>query len=789
MKARQVSVMALAVGCLIAPGVSLAQASADMPAATSSSPSDAPVQEQKDPLAGDDQEILVTARRTTERLQDVPIAVTSLSGTQLQQRGVTTLTDLNAVTPNMTVKAGNTDPGAAVFVMRGQTQSNVSMTIDTAVGVYQDNVANPRAYGLIGAGLLDVQRIEVLRGPQGTLYGRNTTGGAVSIFTQDPKPEFGASIQLTAGNYETFSGVGILNIPISSSYGLRIVGARGKHGPYFRTEGPRKGLDRPGSDNSEYVRAKLAGESGDLRVSITADYFRNDTGGANSRITGLYDPTLFDTNPANDGTNLGGNAAREAALTLGLNPNVPADLAAARKVLLSYIGRDFYTSYPGDRINSINRGGSVTLGLELSVSDAIKVRSISGYRTFNRLTDDDYDGTPFAIYEGRFISKDTFLSQELQILGDTGPLNWVLGGYFSDEKGLETGNNANNRLFTGSRVLRSGDIESRSYAAFGQANLKLTDRLTVTGGLRYTVEEKTLINKNANSVTGCTVAPAIRDTPSICAATLRATYEAPTWLASVDYKFRPGMLAYGKITRGFKGGGHQNGASGTNLGVYTSFAPEYVTEIEAGLKFQTIDRRLTLNVAVFQDELVDAQRSVAILINGLSAVLVSNAAKARLTGVELEANLRVLPGLTLFGNFGYVNPKYIQFTDLTGDRRGEDWPAADLTYAVGMQASTRTTLGVLTANISYNGQTRQNYSPAAKLRDQVSQPAYGLLNGRITLQSEDHGFELALYANNIAQKKYNVSAVTFESLGVNTLQSGNPRTFGLQLTKRFGGEK
>ena len=734
-------------------------------------------------------EIVVTARRTEERLQDVPLAVSALAGNALKDTGVTNLEGLNSRVPNLNVKAGNTDPGAAVFSIRGQSVPNQLLTVDNAVGVYQDNVNNPRAYGLLGAGLLDVQRVEVLRGPQGTLYGRNTTGGAVSIYTQDPKPELGASVQLTGGNFDHLEAVGILNLPLSENAGLRFVAQHGSHDPYHHSRGPRAGTDRPAREKSSYFRGKFVGEFGDLRVGFTGDYFHYNAGGAAFRLSGLYDPTLYDADPDNNGTNLGANAARQVALEMGLDPNNPAQLAAARSVLLGYVGKGgFYDTFNNSPLRSVNKGGSLALNLDWNVSPDITLRSITGYRWLSRDTQNDLDGTPYTIFANDFGTRDKFFSQEVQLLGAMGDFSWVAGLYYSNEWGREFSDQVNTVLITPTRTFNNGKVVSKSYAAFAQVNWSITDRLRLTGGIRYTREQKNLRNENAAS-TGCSVAPILLDEPGVCAATFKNRFSDPSWLVSADYKISGDVLVYAKATRGFRGGGQNLRARGTNLALYTPFGPETVTEYEAGLKSELFDKRLLFNVAAFSDDYSGAQRSVTLLINGTNSTIVTNAAKARLQGIEVESTLRIVDGFSINGSLGYLHTKYLKFEDISGDRTNEPFPVPKWNYTIGANFSQQIGAARVLANVNYAWQSRQDLQPQSRETDQTSLPAYGLLNGRIGVEFEDLGLEVSVFGRNLTKKRYDAAFITLESLGFNTAQPGTPRVVGVQIIKSFGSEK
>ncbi|WP_197524543.1 TonB-dependent receptor [Novosphingobium resinovorum] len=735
--------------------------------------------------AGD---IIVTARRVAEKLQDIPLAVTALSGEALAAQGVRQLTDLSATVPNLNIVGANADAQTLLVTIRGQNAANSILTTDNSVGLYIDGVNVPRTYGL-RAGLVDMQRVEVLRGPQGTLYGRNTTGGAISFITKDPNDELGGQVQATLGNYDLRGVTGILNLPVTDGVGVRFVAVRSKRDGFGRSPITDRQLM---SDDSTYLRGKLKVDKGDFTVSITGDYQRNNAGGLMSKLTGL---TASPTS----------SIIREAAAeTFGTSTPDAAQLAAARTILESYIKRGpFRTSYGyGNSIFGANSSGvdrrpasrsetwSAALNVDYNLSDSLTLRSITGYRNVKKFSTNDYDGTPFIVNSSQLSTKDDFFSEEFQLLGEVGSLNYVAGLFYSYEDGTEK-QEATSLYYLNNRSLTvfDGDITSKSYAVFGQANWNFAPGFSLTVGARYTKEVREFLNRN-RLISGAgvvTYLPPALNADGTPGKFYENTFKKPTWLASLDYKISDDVLVYGKITRGFRGGGQQQRS--TTLINAVPFGPEIITEYEIGLKSQFFDRRLTLNLAGFYDDYTDIQRTLLFATDFGTGTLLTNASKARLMGFEGEATLRVTDELTLRASVGTFDPKYKDYVDAANvDHSNEPWPAPTTNYQLGADFRKPVGIGEFAANVNWSWQSDFNTYPSAALADQVTQKGYGLLSGKLGLSIDAWNADISVFGRNLLAKKYYNAGVSLEALGFNTLAAGDPRTFGVLFIKRFGGE-
>jgi iron complex outermembrane receptor protein len=388
---------------------------------------------------------------------------------------------------------------------------------------------------------------------------------------------------------------------------------------------------------------------------------------------------------------------------------------------------------------------------------------------------------------------DRNFTQELQLLFDSESFNAVAGIYYANEKGRDGSYSLNIPNVSPNATITDGLATSKSIAAFGQATWRFAPRWAVTGGARYTREKKGLNSRNrrialATGVITCNVPAALQSPSGSCSTDLEDTFKEPTWLLSLDYHPTEDSMVYAKFSRGFRSGGQNIRGSGL-IEAFQPFEPEIATEYELGVKSDLLGHSMRLNAAVFYDELKDVQRSILILTpsNATSTVL-TNAAKARLYGGEVEATWRVTSAFELSASSGYTNAKYKRFVDLTGDRSNEDWPAPKFQGSLGAVYTAETPWGGLATRVDLYHQSKLNLSPASRRKEEVTQKAFSIVNARTTLKIDAATTEVSLYVRNLFDKKTMGAAVNLESLGYNLFMPGDRRTYGVEVKKRFGGE-
>lgn len=754
-------------------------------------------------IAADD--IVVTARRTSERLQDVPVAVTAVTEQKLADLAVRDIAEISKVSPGLNISSQGS-AGRAKFAIRGQTEADSRLNTDGSVGIYIDGVNIPRTYG-IRSSFVDIAQIEVLKGPQGTLYGKNTTGGALNITTQKPSFELGGYIDLTLGNYDNRQLLGALNLPlISDTVAARIVLQRIKRDGF--------GSDAAGNpiadDNVFSGRAQLLAKPSDnLTILISGDFTRQ----RNNAIDSL--PSVDNFLVAGNGPT---RALGQIARQLGLNPNSATDRLAAYAAIKPEIdaflsGRKVFDTFGSRRApDNVNvRGGALTIDYELN--DDIVFKSITSYRYFNEKRT---SASPFSfnILTSFSTSEGRNFSQELQLSSIDGVgLDWQIGGFYNRETGNEWQAADINPLVNLATIsaVADGDIKNSSLAGYVQATYNVSSKLRLTGGFRMTTDRRGIDYHNRTDPAFATV-PLPPGTAGRCSLLLPALggptfpncnyevgkrFNAATYLLSVDYRPTRDMMIYASHSKGYRAGGFTSQAPAAPVtsvaaldAAFAPYDPETVFNYEAGLKSDWFDRRLRVNLAGYYQDYKNIQQQIRDLVNGTVVTLIRNAAKGTIYGGELEITAKPFNGLELNGGVSYVHARYKNFraVDSAGnslDLSSRPFPVPAWQYNLGAAYSLQLEGGSIRASANYSWQAAQSFRPDAVLQDSVSQKAYGLLDGRIAWEITSAKLELSVFGKNLTNKRYAISATNLESIGYNNVFPGNPRLYGIQVRKSF----
>lgn len=683
------------------------------------------------------EEIVVTAQKRSESLQKTPISLMAMTSADIETKGIVDLTDLRSQVPALQVTPHpNSSTTARVFI-RGVGNNDDQITIDPSVAVYIDGIYVARGQGL-SAEIAEVERIEVLRGPQGSLYGRNATGGAINYITRAPVlGEFQAKQSLSYGNYDMFRTRTRVNVPVGDTLAVELSYLHSQKNGFVKNLGT--GVKRWGDQRRDAYRAAAIWQPVD-GFDVRYTYDRSD----------IKDTPAF-------------------IVSAPFYPAL-AERPSAGSPLVKDLGRNDVTS----------QGHNLTMSWD--VSDDLTIRSLTGYRKLDNLTRQNYMTGVYGsdpLFLTQFDQSQKQWSEELQLIGSAfdRQLEYVLGAYYFDEKGDSFDETISSRP----RLDRVATIHNRAYAVYGQATWRPTfaEGLYLTGGLRWSRDERkaTLNQTYVPSQGSPTVMPqGVGDN--------NFTNVSPS--AIIGYGITRDVNVYAKYSKGYKTGGYNLRASSIQR-FNEGFGPETLDSFEAGIKSTWLDDRLRLNVAAFRSNYTDIQTNVQIDPTNVLITDVFNAGKARIQGVEFELTAMPTRGLTFSANYAYLDAGYRRITDpVTGADITKSYifieaPRHTMTTSI-EYAFPETPIGVLTANIDYSMQSKKQQSstdPRYLITD------YGLLNARLTLSDIPVGFgkwRLAAFGRNLTDKEYYISHFNAGAPGA---FFGEPRTYGLELTFEY----
>ena len=740
-------------------------------------------------------EVVVTAQRREERLQDVPISITAFTAESLTKSDTTNLARLANFTPGFSFGQSGQDARPGI---RG-TRTTPDGGGDTVIGYYVDDVFQPLAVQA-SQPFVDVARVEIARGPQGTLFGRNTFGGAISVVNALPGKELEGGFDLTYGNYERVRATGFASVPITDSLGVRLAVLREKRDGYIKNVafGGDPGL--PGNNlgdlDRDYVRGTVRFKpSSNLDILLRGTYWHE--GGAGSIALGGYKLQGILVSAASC-TPVPAAPTRACFNAFGSPISFFAGSAADNDGVPDFNGVDLGRPVSPDPyawqgrfrglvdLNSRQGNGQIRWS-----NDSIFIRSITGYQDFKYRGNSGNAFGPVVSLFALDRNTETF-TQELQIGGaQTTPFQWIAGVYYYDEKSFEqlllTSLNAAGVATSIQATSGVQDRMTKSYAGYAQASLNVTDALKLTAGGRYTRDKKQLDAStfSQNLLTGVVATPT--------AITRDATFNRFTWRLGADYKLARDHLLYASASTGFRSGGFNAGVLTQPL-VPATFAPERVTAYEIGSKNQFLDRTLQLNVAAFYNDYRNLQLSLAFPVPGTPTILTAilNAGAARAYGVEAEAIWRPVPELTLnataeltnarftdFSFFGRIaNPYPLQTLDLRGNQITR---TPDHKFTVGAAYDIRIP-GFGTITPQANALFSDSYYNTEYNTPLDRQKAYTTVDASLGYRTEDDRISLEAFVTNLTNKAVQISG----SFGSQSLLTNYapPRFYGLRLSFR-----
>jgi iron complex outermembrane receptor protein len=736
------------------------------------------------------EEVTVTARRFAESLQETPVAVSAFSGDALEARAITNLEEIGRYVPNMQFFPNGIAGGSSgqPFI-RGVGQFDFMITTDPGVAIYLDGVYLARSLGNL-LDLVDVERIEVLRGPQGTLYGKNTIGGAINVVSRRPGNETELFGEVRVGDFDRIDARASASLPlVTDRLAVRLAASTRNadgYGKRLLTDGEM------GDDGSNAYQAVVDWQPTDA-LDVTLAFDRTEV-----------DQTFAVTHVEE------------------INPGAP--LQGLYNALVAPYDARYITADPYESnatgLNSNEQdiwGASLTLSWQLG---GLTLKSITGYRDQEQQFGTDPDGSPETIVDELDSTDQDQFSEELQLAGTSfgDRLRWVGGVYYFEEDAaglmdvtllpgifaalealpgpfvplgpgvtcppppgvpLPCAGGAGNPLNTIFDLTRIITLEQKteSFAVYGQASYQLSDPLSVTVGVRYTTEDKDFSTSLYLPTSGMFLIPPTDRSDSWSDVSPRF---------GVEYQASDGVLLYVSAAKGFKSGGF-NGR-GTNANEVNAYEPEELWSYEVGVKSEWSDRRLRLNAAAFFNDYSDLQFTTqTVAPDGTQVVLVGNAAKAEISGLEIELSAAPVEALNLGVTVGYLDSTYteiepsVQTITLDSELIGApEWTASaavDFTIPIDDWAQI-----VLRSDYTYRSKT---YFDAANT-ESVAQDGYGLWNAAVTLRSPSDRWALTAGVLNLADEEYRVTGVgVLDSLGFASAIYGRPREWFAQASVRF----
>ncbi|HMI17980.1 MAG TPA: TonB-dependent receptor [Sphingomonas sp.] len=723
-------------------------------------------------------EIIVTALKRSERLSDVPMSITAATGDQLKQLGVESPDDLGKIVTGLVYS--KSAYGAPVYTLRGVGFYDYSLAAIPAVTIYVDEV--PLPYSKMGMfANLDLERVEVLKGPQGTLYGQNSTGGAINYIAAKPTSNFAAGMDASYGRFNEVNLSGFVSGPITDTLKVRVAASHLGGGDWQYSSSRSDTLGRKNVNSARILLDWQA--TPDLSFHLNANWGRDTSDTQAGQYEGIT--------PANP-TASTVKASRPNLFNYPHSPNNPR-------------AADWDAGVP---LNRDDRQGQVALTGRWALSPKIELTSISSYVKLKTNSELDADGTPFVDFYGTTDGSARSLYQELRLNGQSGPLQWIVGANYADQKVNELQYGTYYDDYLGiigiTKNINGGDQRDKSKAAYSDFTLAITPTVNIDAGARYTDE--------THSFAGCT-----RTGDAATAAYYTGRYKTPvavgdcitilpvsgfglyitsfdehsvSWRGGINWKPETGVMLYTNVSRGYKGGSYPL-SGGSNYYQLRPVPQESLTSYEAGLKTNLLAGLLQVNAAGFYYDYHDKQirgKAIQPETGAVVAALVT-VPKSSITGAELQAILRPARGLSLEADAAYTKSKIIgsftnyDFFGFLQDFKGQTLPYTPA-WTVSGQASydfpvTGDWFATLGGNAHYQSESKANLGTQAAARLN----SYATLDLRASLTTNDHRLSFSIWGRNVTNTYYwnNVLVV----LAAVARYASPPATYGVSASYRF----
>jgi iron complex outermembrane receptor protein len=698
--------------------------------------------------------VVITAEKRKSTPQKTPLAITALPASVLDQRGITDAKNLSGIVPSVHIGEQGRDTSISI---RGVSSTNVAPSQDPSVAFNVDGVYFPRPTGQNGA-FYDVERVEVLRGPQGTLWGRNSTAGAINIITNKPVlGDFGGNADLTLGNYSRRTLQATVNIPVSDTFAMRASVLKNERDGFTGNIGGGPVLD----DASEIAGRwhALWRPNSDLQVLLSLDKYDRDGAGSSSRRTSLYSP------------------ATKSYV------NLLATGAASKDVANSDFNQTF-----------INRNAGA--GLEVTYSfDSFDVISLTSYREAMMDLWSDADGTPAAGSNFRLYEPNRSISEELRFSSNGNQkIQWVGGLYYSEEVNRDDVfiNVGPVTTPTNGFAFIKPNMRAKSKAVFGQTTFPASDTVNITAGARYTSDERSSTNQTDQAI--LFGAPAVARPDNFFSA------NKVTWRVGADWSPTKSNMLYANLSTGYKSGGYSTLAA---------YKPETIRSFEVGSKNRFYANRVEVNVSAFDYDYKDLQLTSLVSIPGGAAIGVTvNAASAKVRGLEVEFNARPTPEFKVFGNASFLKASFESYPNalerMTGtlaNVTGNTLPRApDFSANVGASYDYKIGNGLLTSRFETRYSTKyfltefndaRNAGGVSGLNayaELATQPSFTRSRASLRYTPNHAGWYGEVFVDNIENERTLDGIIVSESTngpGGTIASYGTPKTFGIKVGMNF----
>ena len=704
-------------------------------------------------------DIIVTAQKRAENLQDVPVAVSAVTGKTLENKRILDLVDLSNATPGLQIKSDDNGANPRIFI-RGVGVNDFNPATASAVGIYADGVyvGSPLAQRFA---FFDLQQAEVLRGPQGTLYGRNTTGGAVNVTSRKPGNDVEADFLAEYGRFNSVNLQGGVSLPLAKDLlSVRVAGL------YQRDDG--YSVNRlTGHRGNNADRWAVRGSVHFTPSSSITDDLAVTLGKSRGGSIWAYNRTLFPVSP-----DVAGPDGLCASAYYG-TANCTNALGYANASKNLYEGD--YSFEGKDRVDLFTVANTLTINL-----GSADIVAVTGYQHAKRNDQEETDANPLPVITASYIARQNTFSQELRLQSSgKQTLRYVFGLYYAHD------DLTNNSAYDVLAILPADPLsgigrfvwplaqKTDSYAAFGQLDYDLTSRLTATVGLRYSADHKDFHYFSGETNTG---------TPFFTFDGSK-TFDSVSGKFELQYRFTRDVNAYASYSRGTKSGGFFSGQTG-NIADIGPYKDETVNAYEAGLKTELLHRTLRANLAAFYYDYQNLQVYTTVIDGFITRQLFTNASAARMYGGELELEATPARGLTISMNAAYLNATYRNFVSAGASYSGNTLPSAPkISVQTAVDYTQPVSFGAIVANVSASYRSKVFFDTANTPR--LSDQARVYVDGRFGLQLARNKLEIGVWGKNIFGET-NISDITpINSLGFDVVSVGPPRTYGLYLRAHY----